>query len=62
MYLFRLAVCVAGLATIASARLQAQGLDTLSAAERAGLALARLGAGQRVRIRARVSAWSMGQC
>jgi hypothetical protein len=53
MYLFRVAVCVAGLVAIASPRLQAQEVDTLSPAQRAGLALARLGAGQRVRVRAR---------
>jgi hypothetical protein len=47
------AVSVAGLVTIASALAQAQGPDTLSAAQRAGVALARLGGGQRVRIRAR---------
>src|SRR5260370_30421192 len=61
MYMLRVAMSVAGLATIASPRAQAQGLDTLCAAQRAGLALARLGAGQRVRIRAKgvglVYAW-----
>jgi hypothetical protein len=53
VYLFRVAGCVAGLATIPSPRLAAQALDTLSAAQRAGLALVRLGAGQRVRIHAK---------
>jgi hypothetical protein len=53
LYLLRVAVSVAGLVTVASPRAQAQGSDTLSAAQRVGLALARLGAGQRVRIRAR---------
>ena len=48
----RFAVLDAGLVTIACALAQAQGPDTLSAAQRAGVALARLGVGQRVRIRA----------
>ena len=52
MYTLRVAVAIAGLVTIASPRAQAQRMDTLSAAQRAGLALARLGAGQRVRIHA----------
>src|SRR5712692_2733727 len=55
------AVSVAGLVTIASALAQAQEPDTLSPAQRAGVALARLGAGQRVRIRGsgvgRVQGW-----
>ncbi len=46
------AVSVAGLVTIASPLARARRPDTLSTAQRAGVALARLGAGQRVRIRA----------
>lgn len=46
------AVPLAGLLALATA-LPAQKPDTLSAAQRAGLALARLGAGQRVRVHAR---------
>ena len=46
------AVSVAGLVTIASPLARAQEPDTLSAAQRAGVALARLEAGQRVRIHA----------
>lgn len=50
--MLRVAVSVAGLVTIASLRARAQEPDTLTPAQRAGLALARLGGGQRVRIRA----------
>jgi len=52
MHMLRVALSVVGLVTIASPRAQAQEAETLSAAQRAGLALARLGGGQRVRIRA----------
>ncbi len=45
-------VLVVGLVTVASPPAWAQEPDTLSAAQRAGVALARLGGGQRVRIRA----------
>jgi hypothetical protein len=51
MHLLRVAVSVAGLVTIASLCARAQEPDTLSAAQRAGLALARLGDGQWVRLR-----------
>jgi hypothetical protein len=44
------AVLATGLLTLAVAPAHAQEPDTLSAAQRAGAALARLGAGQRVRI------------
>jgi len=44
------AVSVAGLVTMASPPAWAQARDTLSAAQRAGFALAHLGGGQRVRI------------
>ncbi len=50
MHTLRVAISVAGLVTIASPRARAQEPDTLTPAQRAGLALARLGAGQRVRI------------
>jgi len=50
MHMLRVAVSVAGLVTLASPLAQAQEPDTLTPAQRAGLALARLGAGQRVRI------------
>jgi hypothetical protein len=52
MHRLRFAVAVAGSVIIASLPAQAQEADTLSPAQRVGLALARLGAGQRVRIRA----------
>src|SRR5213594_685043 len=52
MHMLRVAVSVAGLVTIASPRAHAQEGETLSAAQRAGAALARLRADQRVRIRA----------
>ena len=45
-------IAVVGLVTVASPLARAQEPDTLSPAQRAGLALARLGAGQHVRIRA----------
>jgi hypothetical protein len=45
-----LALLATGLLTVAVAPARAQEPDTLSAAQRAGAALARLGAGQRVRI------------
>ena len=61
MHTLCFAVSVAGLVTIASALAQAQEPDALSPPQRAGLALARLGGGQRVRIRAsgvgRVEGW-----
>lgn len=44
------AVLATGLSTLAFAPARAQQLDTVSAAQRAGAALARLGAGQRVRL------------
>ncbi len=56
MYLLRVALPVAGLVTIASPRAQAQGLDTLSTKQRAGLALARLGPANFIGPRKRVSA------
>src|SRR5260370_5144481 len=49
--MIRLVVSVVGLVSIASPRAEAQRSDMLSAAQRAGVALARLGAGQRVRLR-----------
>jgi hypothetical protein len=55
------AVSVAGLVTIASALAQAQEPDTLSAAQRAGVALARLGAGQVVRVHTRHFGFVVGR-
>lgn len=53
MRVVSLANSVAGLVTLTLAVAQAQERDTLGPAQRVGLALARLGAGQRVRVRAR---------
>lgn len=50
MHMLRVAVPVAGLVCIVSPHAQTQGLDTLTAAQRAGRALARLRGGQRVQI------------
>jgi hypothetical protein len=50
MHMLRVAVSVAGLVSTVSPHAQTQGLDTLTAAQRAGFALARLGAHQRVQI------------
>ncbi|HYT05557.1 MAG TPA: hypothetical protein VEM13_11840 [Gemmatimonadales bacterium] len=58
---FTLSASVAGLVIVASPSARAQQLDTLSAAQRAGWALARLGVGQRVRVHGsgvgRVEGW-----
>src|SRR6266702_916287 len=59
MRLLHFAIAVAGLVALTTA-LAAQEPDTLSAAQRAGLALARLGAGQRVRIVTRDSEFVEG--
>jgi len=59
MRLLHFAIAVAGLVALTTA-LAAQEPDTRSAAQRAGLALARLGAGQRVRIVTRDSEFVEG--
>src|SRR2546426_7356252 len=59
MRLLHFAIAVAGLVALKTA-LAAQEPNTLSAAQRAGLALARLGAGQRVRIVTRDSEFVEG--
>ncbi len=59
MRLLHFGVAVAGLVALTTA-LAAQEPDTLSAAQRAGLALTRLGAGQRVRIVTRDSEFVEG--
>ena len=60
MNVLHFAALLAGLVTLASPLAQAQAPDTLSAAQRAGLALSRLGAGQRVQIVTRQRKWVEG--
>jgi hypothetical protein len=61
MPMLRAALAVAGLVSLAQPRGQAQGVDTLSAAQRAGAALTRLGSNMFVRVRAggagRLTGW-----
>lgn len=60
MRVLHVAALLAGLGTLASPLAQAQAPDTLNAAQRAGLALAHLGAGQRVQIVTRQRKWVDG--
>ena len=61
MHRLGFSVLLSGLLTVGSERVRAQQPDTLTPAQRAGVALARLEDGQRVRVRAKGHAITEGQ-